>query len=225
MDGVLSSSRSGAHPRTRPRASCRPCARPQRSCATATLPRRADDDEEEPFPDNWIYIHDPGVRAGRVQNFGAWSPEMVVPGRRASASSTSASRATTSGRWATRRQSSSPPRDGAHRPDRPLPRDRRRQGACAEGLPDVDADYGRQAGDEQCDGQTFHRGRNPQEKGPAAEPRARQSSNRRRAPEDSFRQRSPLSSADTAPADARGPPSPRIRRLIISTNTEKPIAK
>ena len=38
-------------------------------------------DEEEPFPDNWIYIHDPGVRAGRVQNFGAWSPEMVVPGR------------------------------------------------------------------------------------------------------------------------------------------------
>ena len=37
--------------------------------------------QEEPFPDNWIYIHDPGTRAGRVQNFGAWSPEMVVPGR------------------------------------------------------------------------------------------------------------------------------------------------
>ena len=36
--------------------------------------------EEEPFPDNWIYIHDPGTRAGRVQNFGAWSPDMVVPG-------------------------------------------------------------------------------------------------------------------------------------------------
>jgi protoporphyrinogen oxidase len=36
--------------------------------------------EEEPFPDNWIYIHDPGTRAGRVQNFGAWSPEMVRPG-------------------------------------------------------------------------------------------------------------------------------------------------
>jgi len=27
--------------------------------------------------DNWIYIHDPGVRVGRVQNFKAWSPEMV----------------------------------------------------------------------------------------------------------------------------------------------------
>ena len=32
------------------------------------------------FPDNWIYIHDPGVNVGRVQNFGSWSPEMVPPG-------------------------------------------------------------------------------------------------------------------------------------------------
>jgi protoporphyrinogen oxidase len=31
----------------------------------------------DPFPDNWIYIHDPGVRVGRIQNFRAWSPEMV----------------------------------------------------------------------------------------------------------------------------------------------------
>ena len=38
-------------------------------------------DNDEPFPDNWIYLHDPGVRAGRVQNFGAWSPDMVVPGK------------------------------------------------------------------------------------------------------------------------------------------------
>ncbi|HEU0304025.1 MAG TPA: NAD(P)/FAD-dependent oxidoreductase [Gaiellaceae bacterium] len=37
-------------------------------------------DQEEPFPDNWIYLHDPGTRAGRVQNFGAWSPDMVRPG-------------------------------------------------------------------------------------------------------------------------------------------------
>ena len=36
--------------------------------------------EAEPFPDNWIYLHDPGTRAGRVQNFGAWSPDMVKPG-------------------------------------------------------------------------------------------------------------------------------------------------
>jgi protoporphyrinogen oxidase len=34
----------------------------------------------QPFPDNWIYIHDPGTKAGRVQNFGAWSADMVVPG-------------------------------------------------------------------------------------------------------------------------------------------------
>jgi protoporphyrinogen oxidase len=37
-------------------------------------------DEHEPFPDNWIYLHDPGTRAGRVQNFGAWSESMVVRG-------------------------------------------------------------------------------------------------------------------------------------------------
>jgi protoporphyrinogen oxidase len=36
--------------------------------------------EKEPFPDNWIYLHDPGTRAGRVQNFGAWSESMVKPG-------------------------------------------------------------------------------------------------------------------------------------------------
>lgn len=35
----------------------------------------AKDDKE--FPDNWIYIHDPTVKVGRVQNFRSWSPEMV----------------------------------------------------------------------------------------------------------------------------------------------------
>jgi protoporphyrinogen oxidase len=29
------------------------------------------------FQDNWIYIHDPSVKVGRVQNFKSWSPEMV----------------------------------------------------------------------------------------------------------------------------------------------------
>jgi protoporphyrinogen oxidase len=29
------------------------------------------------FPDNWVYIHEPSVRVGRVQNFNNWSPEMV----------------------------------------------------------------------------------------------------------------------------------------------------
>jgi protoporphyrinogen oxidase len=32
------------------------------------------------FPDNWIYIHDPSVKVGRVQNFRSWSPELVQPG-------------------------------------------------------------------------------------------------------------------------------------------------
>ena len=34
-------------------------------------------DQAEMFPDNWIYVHDPGVRLGRIQNFKNWSPEMV----------------------------------------------------------------------------------------------------------------------------------------------------
>jgi protoporphyrinogen oxidase len=34
-------------------------------------------DVAELFPDNWIYIHSPDVRVGRIQNFKNWSPEMV----------------------------------------------------------------------------------------------------------------------------------------------------
>jgi protoporphyrinogen oxidase len=33
--------------------------------------------ENDLFSDNWIYIHDPSVKMGRVQNFKSWSPEMV----------------------------------------------------------------------------------------------------------------------------------------------------
>jgi protoporphyrinogen oxidase len=36
---------------------------------------------EYSFPDNWIYIHDPDVKVGRVQNFGSWSPYLVKEGR------------------------------------------------------------------------------------------------------------------------------------------------
>ncbi len=32
----------------------------------------------EIFPDNWIYIHEPEVRLGRIQNFKNWSPDMVA---------------------------------------------------------------------------------------------------------------------------------------------------
>jgi len=34
-------------------------------------------DEAKVFPDNWIYVHDPAVRVGRIQNYKNWSPEMV----------------------------------------------------------------------------------------------------------------------------------------------------
>jgi protoporphyrinogen oxidase len=33
--------------------------------------------DEAQFSDNWIYIHDPGVKVARIQNFKSWSPEMV----------------------------------------------------------------------------------------------------------------------------------------------------
>jgi protoporphyrinogen oxidase len=29
------------------------------------------------FPDNWIYVHDPRVKLGRIRNFKNWSPDMV----------------------------------------------------------------------------------------------------------------------------------------------------
>jgi len=35
-------------------------------------------DRPDVFPDNWIYIHDPSVRVGRVKNFKSWSPDMVT---------------------------------------------------------------------------------------------------------------------------------------------------
>jgi protoporphyrinogen oxidase len=36
--------------------------------------------EARGFPDNWIYIHSPDVKVGRIQNFGSWSPYMVRDG-------------------------------------------------------------------------------------------------------------------------------------------------
>jgi len=41
-------------------------------------------DRAQLFPDNWIYIHSPDVRVGRIQNFKNWSPDMV-PDRRKTA--------------------------------------------------------------------------------------------------------------------------------------------
>ena len=33
--------------------------------------------QENLFPDNWIYVHTPGVEVGRIQNFNNWSAAMV----------------------------------------------------------------------------------------------------------------------------------------------------
>ena len=34
--------------------------------------------EEAAFDDNWIYVHQPEVQVGRIQNYGAWSPDMTA---------------------------------------------------------------------------------------------------------------------------------------------------
>lgn len=34
-------------------------------------------DRDNLFPDNWIYVHSPEVRVGRIQNFGNWSRDLV----------------------------------------------------------------------------------------------------------------------------------------------------
>ncbi|MDQ3081709.1 MAG: NAD(P)/FAD-dependent oxidoreductase [Gemmatimonadota bacterium] len=39
-------------------------------------------DKTDLFPDNWIYVHTPGVQVGRIQNFNNWSAAMVPePGK------------------------------------------------------------------------------------------------------------------------------------------------
>jgi protoporphyrinogen oxidase len=58
---------------------------PQREVLDAALGLRYRDfltvalvvDGEDLFPDNWIYIHEPKVRVGRIQNYRSWSPWMV----------------------------------------------------------------------------------------------------------------------------------------------------
>ena len=35
-------------------------------------------DQPDLFPDTWIYIHEPGLKVGRIQNFKNWSPDMVA---------------------------------------------------------------------------------------------------------------------------------------------------
>ncbi|MGE0877535.1 MAG: NAD(P)/FAD-dependent oxidoreductase [Acidimicrobiia bacterium] len=37
--------------------------------------------ERYAFPDNWIYVHSPEVKLGRIQNFGSWSPYLIKQGR------------------------------------------------------------------------------------------------------------------------------------------------
>jgi protoporphyrinogen oxidase len=35
-------------------------------------------DRPAPFDDNWIYVHDPSVNVGRIQNFASWSPDLLA---------------------------------------------------------------------------------------------------------------------------------------------------
>lgn len=57
---------------------------PDRVCAAAASFRHRDFvlvqlivDASDLFPDNWIYVHSPQVRVGRIQNSKNWSPDLV----------------------------------------------------------------------------------------------------------------------------------------------------
>ena len=41
-------------------------------------------DHPDPFPDNWIYVHSGDVNVGRIQNFRAWSKDMMANPNQAS---------------------------------------------------------------------------------------------------------------------------------------------
>lgn len=41
-------------------------------------------DRESVFPDNWLYVHSPEVKLGRIQNYKNWSPYMVPDASRTS---------------------------------------------------------------------------------------------------------------------------------------------
>jgi protoporphyrinogen oxidase len=41
-------------------------------------------DRPETFPDTWIYVHEPSVKVGRIQNFKNWSPDLVPDSARSS---------------------------------------------------------------------------------------------------------------------------------------------
>jgi protoporphyrinogen oxidase len=66
------------------------------------------------LPDNWIYIHDPKVKVGRVQNFRSWSPDMI-PDETSTClgSNISASKATACGTRTMRTSSRSPKKRSA----------------------------------------------------------------------------------------------------------------
>ena len=70
-----------AGPRADPRHEPAGASRGDRGRRVAQVPRlhhrRPDRRPRRDFPDNWIYIHEPGVRVGRVQNFKNWSPDLV----------------------------------------------------------------------------------------------------------------------------------------------------
>lgn len=40
--------------------------------------------QQQLFPDNWIYVHDPDVNVGRIQNYKNWSPDMVPTSKKTS---------------------------------------------------------------------------------------------------------------------------------------------
>jgi protoporphyrinogen oxidase len=62
-----------SHPHPRPEVGAAASGMRYRDFLTVAVVLNGDDI----FPDNWIYIHEPDVDVGRIQNFRSWSPWMV----------------------------------------------------------------------------------------------------------------------------------------------------
>ena len=69
-----------SHPHPRPEVGAAASGMRYRDFLTVAVVLNGDDI----FPDNWIYIHEPDVDVGRIQNFRSWSPWMVPDPTKAS---------------------------------------------------------------------------------------------------------------------------------------------
>ena len=109
-------------------------------------------DGEDLFPDNWIYIHDPSVSVGRIQNFRSWSPWMVPDQSKACVGLEyfcfEGDELWDDGRRRPRRARPSASSSSSASAERREGRARLRRRACPKAYPMYDADYAERVDDD-----------------------------------------------------------------------------